>query len=100
MPRGTEASASPSQLSEDEINGELWKPGPDAGEIAKRLENIRELQRQATYPLNTVGCVRAQSQLAHVEVPWLTSQLENALISILDLEVAAQMPRQLAQIIA
>lgn len=44
-----------------------------------RFEKILQLQQQATYPLDPVASVRAQSQLAHVEVPWLTRQLQQTL---------------------
>lgn len=44
----------------------------------ERFERILRLQRQATYPLKPVAAVLAQSQLAHVEVPWLTGQLQQA----------------------
>lgn len=44
-----------------------------------RLEKILKLQRQATYPLDPVASVHAQAQLAHVEVPWLTGQLQQTL---------------------
>ena len=44
-----------------------------------RFEKILQLQQQATYPLDTVSSVRAQSQLAHVEVPWLSRQLQQTL---------------------
>lgn len=44
-----------------------------------RFEKILKLQREATYPLDPVSSVRAQSQLAHVEVPWLTRQLQQTL---------------------
>lgn len=48
----------------------------------ERFERILELQRQATYPLDPVAAVRAQSQLAHVEVPWLAGQLQDTLIRL------------------
>lgn len=44
-----------------------------------RFEKILQLQREATYPLDPVSSVRAQSQLAHVEVPWLARQLQQTL---------------------
>lgn len=44
----------------------------------ERFERILRLQRQAVYPLNPVAAVMAQSQLAQVEVPWLTRQLQQA----------------------
>jgi hypothetical protein len=47
-----------------------------AGFPMERFEKILELQRRATYPLDPVASVHAQAQLAHVEVPWLTSQLQ------------------------
>lgn len=48
------------------------------GSSGERFERILRLQQQATYPLNPVAAVLAQSQLAHVEVPWLTGQLQRA----------------------
>lgn len=51
-----------------------------------RLERILMLQRQAIYPLDQVSGVWAQSQLAQVEVPWLTRSLQDALIRIGQLE--------------
>lgn len=45
----------------------------------KRLAKIQELQRRATNPMDTVASVQAQAQLAHVEVSWLTSQLQQTL---------------------
>lgn len=62
--------------------------GQDAtsgGPFEKRLERIRQLQRQATYPMDPVAAVQAQSQLAHVEVPWLTRQLQETLTHLEDL---------------
>lgn len=44
-----------------------------------RLELILRLQRQAIYPLGQVAGVWAQSQLAHVEVPWPIGSLQDAL---------------------
>lgn len=44
----------------------------------ERFERILRLQRQAVYPLNPVAAVMAQSQLAQVEVPWLTRELQLA----------------------
>lgn len=44
----------------------------------ERFERILRLQRQAVDPLNPVAAVMAQSQLAQVEVPWLTRQLQLA----------------------
>jgi hypothetical protein len=55
------------------------------GPFEKRFEGIRQLQRQATYPMDPVAAVRAQSQLAHVEVPWLTRQLQESLTRLEDL---------------
>ena len=49
---------------------------------AERFQRILQLQRQATYPLDPVAAVRAQSQLAHVEVPWLTGQLQDTLMRL------------------
>lgn len=46
------------------------------GYSLNRFERILALQRQATYPLDPVAAVRAQAQLAHVEVPWLIRQLQ------------------------
>ena len=61
-------------------------PGPtnEGGDLghADRFERIRQLQLQAIYPLDPVAAVRAQSQLAHVEVPWLTRQLQQTLTRI------------------
>jgi hypothetical protein len=47
------------------------------GYSLNRFERILALQRQATHPLDPVAAVRAQAQLAHVEVPWLIRQLEH-----------------------
>lgn len=57
-----------------------------SSETTKRLERIRELQLRAVYPLDTVGCAHAQSQLAHVDVPWLTARLAEAVLRIRELE--------------
>lgn len=51
-----------------------------------RLAAIRILQQRAIYPLDTVGAVRASSQLAHVEVSWLAESLSDALQRIQELE--------------
>ncbi len=50
--------------------------------LGARFERIIQLQRQATYPLDPVAAARAQSQLAHVEVPWLTRQLKETLTQL------------------
>lgn len=50
-----------------------------------RFERILQLQRQAIYPMDPVAAARAQSQLAHVEVPWLTRQLQETLTRLEDL---------------
>ena len=65
-----------------------FQDGQDAtfgGPFEKRLERTRQLQRRATYPMDPVAAVRAQSQLAHVEVPWLTRQLQEPLTRLEDL---------------
>jgi hypothetical protein len=51
----------------------------------ERFERILRLQRQAIYPLDPVGAMMAQSQLAQVEVPWLTRQLQLAQRRLLEL---------------
>lgn len=47
--------------------------------LEDRLEQILRLRRQAIYPLGPVAGVWAQSQLAHVEVPWLVDSLQDAM---------------------
>lgn len=73
-----------SLLGEDaeEARAHSWESS--SPEIVQRLQKIRKLQRQAMYPLDTVGGTWALSQLAQVEVPWLTACLEEAMIRMME----------------
>lgn len=66
-----------------------WSNGREDSTLSafsmKRLEKILQLQRRATNPLDPVASVQAQSQLAHVEVPWLTGQLQQTLTQLEEL---------------
>lgn len=60
--------------------------------LEDRLEQILRLRRQAIYPLGPVAGVWAQSQLAHVEVPWLVDSLQDVMAWARQLEQLALGP--------
>ncbi len=60
--------------------------------VEDRLELILRLRRQAVYPLGPVAGVWAQSQLAHVEVPWLVETLQDVTAWARQLEQLALAP--------
>jgi hypothetical protein len=60
--------------------------------VEDRLELILRLRRQAIDPLGPVAGVWAQSQLAHVDVPWLVETLQDVTAYARQLEQLAVTP--------
>jgi hypothetical protein len=75
-----------------DIRSSSYREKTAVDSVEDRLELILRLRRQAIDPLGPVAGIWAQSQLAHVEVPWLVETLQDVRASARQLEQLAVAP--------
>jgi hypothetical protein len=72
-----------------DIRSSSYREKAAVDSVEDRLERILKLRRQAIDPLGPVAGIWAQSQLAHVEVPWLVETLQDVTASARQLQQLA-----------